>query len=36
MRVDHVKKYRPPKEFLELKENDVDFESELYKPSGPV
>ena len=35
LRVDHVKKFRPPKEFLELKEEDPDFMNKLYKPSGP-
>lgn len=29
-------KYRPPKEYLELKEDGTDlFDDELYKPSGP-
>lgn len=34
LRVDHVKKFRPPKEFLELKEDDPEFMDKLYKPSG--
>lgn len=35
--VNHVLKYRPPKEYLELKEEqgmDI-FDDQLYKPSGP-
>jgi len=29
-------KYRPPKEYLELKEEGTDmFDEDLYKPSGP-
>lgn len=39
IRVDHVKKFKPPKEFLEVKEGDegqdVDDEEKIYKPSGP-
>lgn len=34
IRVDHVKKFRPPKEYLEFKEED-NFMNNLYKPSGP-
>ncbi len=34
IRVDHVKKFRPPKEYLEFKDND-NFMDNLYKPSGP-
>ena len=35
LRIDHVKKFRPPKEYLELKDDDPDFMDKLYKPSGP-
>lgn len=38
--MDHVKKFKPPKEFLEVKEgeeggDDVPDEEKIYKPSGP-
>ncbi|KAL4448800.1 hypothetical protein ABPG74_012889 [Tetrahymena malaccensis] len=34
--VNHVSKYKPPREYLELKEEGTDFlEDNLYKPSGP-
>lgn len=32
LRVDHVKKYKPPKEFMELSEG---FGTEEYRPTGP-
>ena len=35
IRVDHVKKYKPPKQYLELAGEDQFFESKEYKPSGP-
>ena len=36
IRVDHIKKFKPPKEFLEVKEDDNGNEVEMiYKPSGP-
>ena len=35
IRVDHVKKYRPPREYLEVKDDDDDFFNKMYKPSGP-
>jgi len=40
IRVDHVKKFKPPKEFLEVKEGedgqaDENDEDKIYKPSGP-
>ena len=34
IRVDHVKQFKPPKEYLEFKEED-NFMINLYKPSGP-
>jgi RNA-binding motif X-linked protein 2 len=35
IRVDHVKKFRPPKELLDIKEEGIDIFDHLYKPSGP-
>jgi hypothetical protein len=35
VRVDHVKQFKPPREYLEVKEDDPDFFDKLYKPSGP-
>jgi len=35
LRVDHVKQFKPPREFLDVKEDDPEFFSKLYKPSGP-
>ena len=35
LRVDHVNKFRPPKEFLEIKEDDPEFVERIYRPSGP-
>ena len=32
LRVDHVKKYKPPKEFMEVSEG---FNTEEYRPTGP-
>jgi RNA-binding motif protein, X-linked 2 len=32
LRVDHVKKYKPPKEFMEVSEG---FNTEDYRPTGP-
>lgn len=32
LRVDHVKKYKPPREFMEMTEG---FQTEEYRPSGP-
>lgn len=35
LRVDHVQEYKPPREYLQIKEDDPDFFDKLYKPSGP-
>jgi len=35
LRVDHVKAFRPPKEYLQLKDQGIDIFDQLYKPSGP-
>jgi hypothetical protein len=37
IRVDHVKKFRPPKEYTEIKEgiDENNFFDALYKPTGP-
>jgi RNA-binding motif X-linked protein 2 len=35
LRVDHVKEFKPPKEYLLIKDDDPDFFDKLYKPSGP-
>ncbi len=35
MRVDHVKNFRPPKEFTEIKEDEKLEDMKTYKPSGP-
>ena len=35
LRVDHVEKYKIPKEFLDFKDDEDLDEKELYKPTGP-
>lgn len=36
IRVDHIKQFKPPKEFLEVKQDENGNEIEtIYKPSGP-
>lgn len=35
MRVDHVKEFKPPKEYYDLNPEDPEIFDKLYKPSGP-
>jgi RNA-binding motif X-linked protein 2 len=35
LRVDHVKQFKPPREYLDVKDDDPDFFHKLYRPSGP-
>jgi hypothetical protein len=35
LRVDHVRKFRPPREYMDLKDENIDIFDKLYKPSGP-
>ncbi len=34
VRVDHVKKYKPPREFLDIK-NEIEEQGKEYVPTGP-
>lgn len=35
LRVDHVREFKPPKEYLDLSPDDPEIFDKLYKPTGP-
>lgn len=35
LRVDHVREFKPPKEYLDLSPDDPEIFNKLYKPTGP-
>ncbi|CAD8093070.1 unnamed protein product [Paramecium primaurelia] len=35
LRVDHVREFKPPKEYLDISPDDPEIFNKLYKPSGP-
>lgn len=35
MKVDHTKDFKPPKEYLDIRDEDEITSDNLYKPSGP-
>ena len=35
LRVDHVKEFKVPREYLDISKDDPEIFDKLYKPSGP-